>query len=103
MKKSITANNARVWPIKGVEMDTRTVLKKAAKKQGKTLGEFLNQEIREYASGLLKSQPKPPMKIEEVAYDVENLKKQMESIAQKLEQQPRSFGEMLFGKKKSNI
>ena len=90
-----------VWPIKGIEMETRTVLKKAAKRQGKTLGKFFNHELREYASGLLKSQPKPPVKIEEVVSDVETLKKQIEAISQKLEQQPQSFTEMLFGKKKA--
>jgi len=48
------------WQIRGVERETRTVIEKAAKKKGQTIGEFFNTEIREHCTSIIKNKPEPP-------------------------------------------
>lgn len=101
MEKSIALDNAGPWPIKGVDRETRTALKKAAKKQGKTLGDFFNTTLREHAQGIIGSKPQVPMKMEEVVTDIDQLKQQMQQIMQRLDERPTSFWERFAGKRKN--
>jgi hypothetical protein len=48
------------WTIRGVDLETRSIIDKATKKQGLTLGEFFNQDIREYCTGQIKKSQQPP-------------------------------------------
>lgn len=99
MAKSKPTTNASPWPVKGVDRDTRTAIKMAAKKQQKTLGEFFNTTLRQYSQSIIQSKPMPPMKMEEVATDVEQLKSQMAAMIERLDE-PQSFWEWLFANKK---
>ncbi|RZK45073.1 MAG: hypothetical protein EOO61_01350 [Hymenobacter sp.] len=51
---------AAKWSLRGVEPETRTALNKAADKLGKTVGEFFNSDLRNYATEILKGQPSSP-------------------------------------------
>lgn len=51
---------AAKWSLRGVEPETRTALNKAADKLGKTIGEFFNSDLRNYATEVLKGQPSSP-------------------------------------------
>lgn len=99
MAKSKPTTNVSPWPVKGVDRDTRTAIKKAAQKEQKTLGEFFNTTLRQYSQSIIQSKPMPPMKIEEVATDVEQLKSQMAAIMERLDE-PQSFWDRLFANKK---
>lgn len=48
------------WSIRGVDIETRAIIDKAASKRSMTLGEFFNQEIREYCTGQIKKSKLPP-------------------------------------------
>ncbi len=48
------------WQIRGVEPETRAIIEKAASLRNNTLGEFFNQEIREYCTGQIKKSKQPP-------------------------------------------
>lgn len=37
------------WSIRGVERDTRSVIEKATKRAGKTLGQYINDDVRSFA------------------------------------------------------
>ncbi|TGD76789.1 hypothetical protein EU557_25115 [Hymenobacter wooponensis] len=40
------SSTAVTWSIRGVERETRAVLEKAAERAGKTLGQYLNDDVR---------------------------------------------------------
>jgi hypothetical protein len=48
------------WTIRGVDTETRRFIDKAAERSGKTLGQFFNQEIREFCAGQIKKGNQPP-------------------------------------------
>ena len=100
MAKSKPTTNASPWPIKGVDRDTRAAIKKAAQKQGITLGEFFNTTLREYAQSIIQSKPMPPAKLEDVTGDVEQLKEQMAAIMQRLDEKSSLWGRLFANKKK---
>ncbi|AYA36727.1 hypothetical protein D3Y59_06450 [Hymenobacter oligotrophus] len=39
------------WSVRGVERETRDALEQAARQLGKTLGQYLNDEVRQFALG----------------------------------------------------
>ena len=41
------------WSVRGVERETRAVIEKASDRVGKTLGQFLNDDVRGFAQGQL--------------------------------------------------
>lgn len=84
------------WSIRGVERDTRAIIEKAAERAGKTIGQYVNDDIR----GLVQSQltqsqlPAAPVDIQN---QIDHLTKMVESIANRLpEQGKKSFWQRLF-------
>ncbi|RYE14362.1 MAG: hypothetical protein EOP34_06740, partial [Rickettsiales bacterium] len=47
--------NNKGWTIKGIEIETRIALSKAAKKEGMTIGKYCNIKLREAAHNSLKA------------------------------------------------
>lgn len=85
------------WSIRGVEPETRRVLEKAADRAGKTLGQYINDDVRGFAqSQLVKAQsPIAPMDIQN---QIDHLTKIVEGIANRLPEQGRkSVWQRLFG------
>ena len=99
-------DNLKPWAIKGVERDTRTALKKAARKSNKTLGEYFNTVLREVAQSDIKSKPQPPAKLDDMEKAIELLKGDRDRISnlehqlQALNDRPATLREFIFGKKK---
>ena len=60
-------NKPTPWSIKGVDAEARAIVTKAAERAGKTLGEYMSNEVREYASGQLKRGQQPPASPQDVA------------------------------------
>lgn len=54
-RKTVSAN----WNIRGVDHETREAAKMAARRQGKTIGEWINTAIYEMAAIELKDPPVP--------------------------------------------
>lgn len=48
------------WTIRGVDIETRNIIDKAARKHGQTLGQFFNSSIREYCTGQIKKGEQVP-------------------------------------------
>jgi len=48
------------WTIRGVDIETRNIIDKAATKHGQTLGQFFNSSIREYCTGQIKKGEQVP-------------------------------------------
>lgn len=61
------ANKPTPWSIKGVDTESRAIITKAAERAGKTIGEYISNEVREYASGQIKKGKQPPASPSDVA------------------------------------
>ena len=96
------------WTVRGIELETRRVIEKAAERTGKTLGQFFNDELREAATNILKKGNQPPAKPEDLMTDlVEKLKlelkesqsTELQSIREAIEKRPATLREWVLGKK----
>lgn len=107
-KRSVPNSNLKVgqtstgtgpvtWSIRGVERDTRTIIERAADRAGKTLGQYINEDVRSLAQGqLIQTQlPAAPVDIQN---QIDYLTKIVEGIATRLPEQSRkSFWQRVFG------
>jgi len=96
------------WTVRGVEPETRRAIEKAAERNGKTLGQFFNDELREAATNIIKKGNQPPARPEDLVIDlVEKLKielkesqaAELQSIREAIERRPIGLREWVFGKK----
>lgn len=90
-------NSPVTWSIRGVERDTRAVIEKAAERAGKTIGQYVNEDIRSMVQDqLIQSQlPTAPVDIQN---QIDHLTKMVEGIANRMpEQGKKSFWQRLFG------
>lgn len=85
------------WSIRGVEPETRRVLEKAAERAGKTLGQYINDDVRGFAQGQL-VQTQLPIAPVDIQNQIDHLTKMVEGIATRLpEQGKKSVWQRLFG------
>ena len=75
------------WSIRGVEWETRTAIEKVAERSDKTLGEFFNQELREYVQGLLKKASDPPASPEDIKQMMDTRFEQVDHRIDELKQE----------------
>lgn len=110
------APDVGVWSIRGIEFETRTAFEKAAERVGKTIGQYLNEDLRQHAQEQLKKGNQPPARQEDLRTEIDDLKTVIAKLAQRselesqrdeelriireaIQQRPGSFREWLFGKK----
>lgn len=80
-KKSSTNRN---WNVKGVIPETRVAVRKAAQKEGKKIGEWVNEKLMFAAQETLTSQPKLPART--IEDTLAELSKNFGVIAEKVNQ-----------------
>ena len=84
------------WSVRGVEADTRRVIEKAAERGGKTIGQYINDDVRSFAQGQLTQSQLPAAPID-IQNQIDHLTKIVESIATRLpEQGKQSLWQRLF-------
>lgn len=83
-KKQKSNTDTQGWTIKGIEIETRLAIQKAAKKEGLTLGKYCNTKLREAAVHTLKIgnnlSIKPEDIKEEVKLQIDALKDELPKI-----------------------
>lgn len=85
------------WSIRGVERDTRSIIEKAAERAGKTIGQYINEDVRSFAQGQL-TQTQLPAAPVDIQIQIDHLTKMVEGIATRLpEQGKKSFWQRLTG------
>lgn len=85
------------WSVRGVEADTRRVIEKAAEKVGKTIGQYLNEDVRGFAQGQITQTQLPAAPID-IQNQIDHLTKMVEGIVTRLpEQSKKSVWQRLFG------
>lgn len=84
------------WSIRGVERDTRSVIEKAAERVGKTIGQYINEDVRSFAQSQL-TQTQLPAAPVDIQNQIDHLTKLIESMANRMpEQGKQSFWKRLF-------
>jgi len=93
---STKGSNAVTWSIRGVERDTRLVIEKAAERTGKTIGQYINEDVRSFAQGQLTQAQLPAAPID-IQNQIDHLTTIIEGIAKRMpEQSKKSFWKRLF-------
>lgn len=91
------ATKPSTWSIRGVERETRTAIEMAAKRASKTLGQYINEDVRQYVNTQL-TQSALPASPKDIQNQIDHLTTIVEGIAQRLpEQSKTSFWKRLFG------
>ena len=84
------------WSVRGIEPDTRRVIEKAAERAGKTIGQYINEDVRSFAQGQL-TQTQIPAAPVDIQNQIDHLTKMVEGIANRMpEQGKKSFWQRLF-------
>jgi len=93
---STKGSNPVTWSIRGVERDTRAVIEKAAERAGKTIGQYVNEDIRSLVQGQLTQSQLPAAPID-IQNQIDHLTKMVEGIVTRLpEQGKKSVWQRLF-------
>jgi len=84
------------WSVRGIERDTRLVIEKAAERANKTIGQYINEDVRSFAQGQL-TQTQLPAAPVDIQNQINHLTTIIESIANRMpEQGKKSFWKRLF-------
>ncbi len=81
-KKSTTA---QVWTIKGVEAETKSKVKAAAKKAGTTIGAYVNRTLLESANNDLKKERALPIKMEDIQTQLADMSSAIIRLSEKMD------------------
>jgi len=96
------SSTAVTWSVRGVERETRAVIEKAAERAGKTLGQYLNDEVRGFAQSQLSQAETTGQAVaspRDLQVQVEQLTQLVEGIAARMNEPARKgFWQRVFGK-----
>jgi hypothetical protein len=85
------------WSIRGVERDTRLVIEKAAERANKTIGQYINEDVRSFVHGQI-TQTQLPAAPVDIQNQIDHLTTIIESMASRMpEQGKQSFWRRVFG------
>jgi hypothetical protein len=90
------APDVGLWAVRGVDLETRTIIEKGASRAGKTIGQYVNEDVRSLVQGQL-TQTQLPTAPVDIQNQIDHLTKMVEGIAQRMpEQGKQSFWKRLF-------
>ena len=93
----LTSPGPVTWSIRGVERETRSIIEKAAERAGKTLGQYVNEDIRSLVQSQL-SQSQLPAAPVDIQNQIDQLTKMVENLTNRIpEPGKRTFWHRLFG------
>ena len=92
------APDTGLWAIRGVDIETRAIVEKTAQRAGKTIGQFVNEDMRSFCQGQL-TQSQLPASPRDLQVQVEQLTQLVEGIAARMAEPARKgFWQRVFGK-----
>jgi hypothetical protein len=92
------APDTGLWAIRGVDLETRAIVEKTAQRAGKTIGQFVNEDMRSFCQGQL-TQSQVPASPRDLQVQVEQLTQLVEGIAARMAEPARKgFWQRVFGK-----
>ncbi len=96
------SSTAVTWSVRGVERETRAIIEKASERASKTLGQYLNDDVRGFAQGQLTQAEATGQAVaspRDLQVQVEQLTQMVEGIAARLAEPARkSLWQRVFGK-----
>jgi hypothetical protein len=85
------------WTVRGVDLETRTAIEKIATRNGKTIGQYMNEDLRQYAQEQLKKGNQAPIKQEDIRSELDDIKGMITQLASRIPiQEKRGFFQRLF-------
>lgn len=91
------APDTGLWAIRGVDIETRAIVEKTAQRAGKTMGQFVNEDVRSFCQGQL-TQSQLPASPRDLQVQVEQLTQLVEGIAARMAEPARKgFWKRVFG------
>lgn len=92
------APDTGLWAIRGVDVETRAIVEKTAQRAGKTMGQFVNEDVRSFCQGQL-TQSQLPASPRDLQVQVEQLTQLVEGIAARMAEPARKgFWQRVFGR-----
>jgi hypothetical protein len=92
------APDTGLWAIRGVDIETRAIVEKTAQRAGKTMGQFVNEDVRSFCQGQL-TQSQLPASPRDLQVQVEQLTQLVEGIAARMTEPARKgFWQRVFGR-----
>ena len=96
--KKAKSNTAQVWTLKGIEPETKSKVKAAAKKAGVTMGAYVNRTLLEAANNDLKRKKELPVKMEDIQTQLADMNSAIEKLTSKLDKpEKESLLKRIFG------
>ena len=90
------APDVGLWAVRGVYFETRAIIEKGASRAGKTMGQYINEDVRSLVQGQL-TQPQLPAAPVDIQNQIDQLTKMVEGIANRMpEQGKKTFWQRLF-------
>jgi uncharacterized protein (DUF1778 family) len=95
------SSTAVTWSVRGVERETRAIIEKAAERAGKTLGQYLNDDVRGFAQSQISQAQAAGQAVaspRDLQVQVEQLTQLVEGIAARMNEPARKgLWKRLFG------
>jgi hypothetical protein len=90
------APDVGLWAVRGVDLETRAIIEKGANRAGKTMGQYINEDVRSLVQTQL-TQTQLPAAPVDIQNQIDHLTKMVEGIANRMpEQSKKSFWERIF-------
>jgi hypothetical protein len=91
------APDVGLWAVRGVDLETRAIIEKGANRAAKTMGQYINEDVRSLVQGQLTQSQLPAAPVD-IQNQIDHLTKIVEGIATRLPEQGRkSFWQRLLG------
>ena len=95
------STTAVTWSVRGVERETRAIIEKAAERAGKSLGQYLNDDVRGFAQSQISQAEAAGQAVaspKDLQVHVEQLTQLVEGIAARMNEPARKgFWQRVFG------
>lgn len=91
------APNVGLWAVRGVDLETRAIIEKGASRAGKTIGQYVNEDVRSLVQTQL-TQPQLPAAPVDIQNQIEQLTNMVEALTNRMpEPGKKSFWQRLTG------
>jgi hypothetical protein len=90
------APDVGLWAVRGVDLETRAIIEKGASRVGKTIGQYVNEDVRSLVQGQL-TQPRLPAAPVDIQNQIDQLTWMIETLTSRMpEPGKKTFWQRLF-------
>ena len=93
------APDVGLWAVRGVDLETRAIIEKGASRAGKTMGQYINEDVRSLVQSQLTLTQLPAATVD-IQNQIDHLTKLVEALTNRMpESVKKSFWQRLFNLK----